>query len=149
MEKLNVMCSACNKGKLVTLDLLHDDYKMGCDTCDHTFWTHYTGFDSLMEEHEYNENVGVDVQILNANGTWSRNAGDRFEGKDFNLEEFTKDMTHIQSIKTYEEDHYYRKGASFINISQNHIHDTFSIYKYTANDNCMTNLLNHFFGIKA
>ena len=147
MEKLNVTCDSCNKGKLVTLDLIHDDYKIGCDTCDHVFTTHYTGYDCILESHEYNNQVCKDVQVLNSNGTWRTTKGMRHKAKDFDLEAHTKGWKHLQSIETYEISHYYQFGAGFIQISHNTVHGTFEIYNYIAKEESIPTLMKHFFKV--
>lgn len=149
MEKLNVKCSACNEGNLVVKELIHDDYKMGCTDCDSSFTVHYTGFDSIMEEHDYYEQISEDVKILNDNGKWSRTHDSQFAPKDFNMADFTKGMKHIQTIDSYMLYHYYQEGGNFYQIQENQIHKTFEIYKYQMKESSFSILVEHFFGIKA
>lgn len=146
MEKLNVICDVCKKGNLVCLDLIQDDYKVGCTDCDHVFWTHYTGYDNILEAHEYNSMICEDVKVLNSNGVWV-GGSERFKEQDFSFEDFAKGMKHLQTIDVYETIHYYRDGANFIQLAHNKIHKTIYIYRYEAKPENLPALMRHFFSI--
>ena len=145
MEKLNVVCEECKEGKLVSLDLVHDDYKVGCDTCNNVFWIHYTGFDDLQEQSEYNNMVSESVKLLTNNGVWVFDKRSKFSEMD--LEEYTKDMKLIQTIQLDEHIHYYQDGTNFIRIIQNFVHSEFEIVKYRIEKvENLPMLMEHFFG---
>lgn len=155
MIEFKVTCDHCNNGNLCLpngYDGLDDFYTVHCTNCDHVFTTHYTGMDNILEAHQYNMQVGEDVKLLNANGSWhyiNRYQGDsRFSGKDgFDLNEYSKGMKHIQSIEEYETHHYYQNKGNFIQISHNSVHDVFEVFNYVLRDDAdISKLTKHFFG---
>lgn len=114
MQKVNVNCNHCNVGKVVVIGYYTNGYKIGCDVCSHRFTTDVDGYDEIMDTHDYNEQVGDVVRKLNENGTW--NLLVQFE-KDFDLEEYTKNMEHIQSIEDSSKiNHYYEFDGKYFNI---------------------------------
>lgn len=146
--KLNVDCK-CMKGKLLCLDMINDGdhYIMACDSCDNTFTVHYTGYDCLCEQSQYNDQMNDDIRTLNANGSWIYETGKASAEK---LENTLNGAKKIHSIDDgYEIYNFYQKGASFFSTTFNSVHNTTSLSSYRANEDCMANLIKHFFkGVK-
>ena len=146
MEALNVTCESCNKGKVVVIGIWDVDYKIGCDSCNHTFNTHVDGYDAIMDINDYNEQVGDDVRILNENGTW--NLIVQFE-KDFDLQEYTRNMKHIQSIEDSSKiNYYYEFDEKFFNIVRDLHNGKLNINIYKPREESKQKLMAHF-GITA
>lgn len=120
-----------------------DDYYFFICECGEITRMHYTGYDCLLEELEYAEQMNDDVKVLSDNGFWV-------------FESTTKDVYTVNEVLTayaeigdidngYEEFTFYRKGADFKQVVFNPVHKTFGIYNYKAKPEGMQNLINHFF----
>jgi hypothetical protein len=143
MLKLNVKCEECGKGKLQSPDaheLFADYFTVECDACDNTFSTHYTGFDSILAESEYNNQVCEDVRLLNENGSW---ISEKQNMKKNQIDEITKGFDLIQKVETAVGDlYYYRSGSEFYFVIES---GSYSIAKYVAHETSLNILIAHFF----
>ena len=143
MAEIKLACNKCKKGNLKVIELLHDDYHMGCDTCSNEFSVHYTGFDSMMEQAEYDSQINDDVLVLRNNGSWVYDGN--YKAEKFDFGKFTKGMKLIHTIESYETTHFYQKGASFFMVEFNAIHQAYKICTYRANEEGLPTLMKHFF----
>jgi hypothetical protein len=143
MLKLNVVCKECNRGKLQSPDaheMFADYFTVECDTCDNTFSTHYTGFDNILSESDYNNQVCEDVRILNENGSWF---SEKQSLKKAQVDEITKGFDLIQKVETAQMDlYYYRSGAEFYLVQESGSYD---IAKYVAQESKLNVLMAHFY----
>jgi hypothetical protein len=142
---LNVKCDACKKGNLVEIEMLDDEYIVGCDTCANEMFMHYTTFDSIQDESYYNDTVSADVKILNANGGFSVLDGMMcIPRTKFDFDAYTKNMRLIQKNEVYDI-YYFQSGADFFMISYDDVDKVYDVCKYEAHPNGMQALIEYFF----
>lgn len=147
MTKLNVQCENCNKGNLCLpdgYDGLADYYTIHCTNCSNVFRVHYTGMDCILGSHDYNTQIGEDVKVLKANGSFWGNGKLTIKNKEqFDAE--VKGWKHIQTIEADLTFHYYQLGASFKMIeTMPYGHSSVNMYK-AKDDASVINLMKHFF----
>lgn len=156
METLNIACNQCNTGKVAVLDLVHDDYKLGCTNskCTNISWVHYTGYDSLFAVSEYNNLINEDVQMLSAHGVWTCKAGKDtiFRKNDnFDIDAYSVGKKLIQKLDLSDVDneimHFFMDGLNFYQVQENTVHSSFTIYKYEAKEESLPSLAKHFLNI--
>lgn len=130
MEKLNVTCRTCNKGKLFVDDVIRVNRKIGCDECGSVFWASHYSYYGLLRESECNGEE--DVRVLNENGYWKFFAQfEEQEGIDVGIND---DMEKIHSVKENVEKHYYRLGKHFYSFTKDS-NNLVTMRSYRANGN--------------
>lgn len=121
---------------------LDDHYFFICE-CGEITNMHYTGYDSLMEQYEYAQQMNDDVKCLMQNGHFTYET--RFKEQSLAME-MINGFSKIHFINDgYEQFTFYRKGADFKQVVFNPIHNTYEVFKYEAEPEGMQNLINHFF----
>lgn len=147
VEVLLVNCGSCKEGKVTVLELVNDDYNLGCTHCRANEWMHYTGMDNLYDQNEYASQINDDVRVLKSNGKWDCLHEGQLANDSFDVEEFVCGMKLISTIKShdYGNSYYYQKGLEFIMIEEDHIaRNKCRVFKYIADANKIDNLLAHF-----
>lgn len=147
MFKLNVTCDKCQKGNLCLpngYDGLADYYDIHCTKCPNVFTVHYTGMDNILGMHEYNTQIGDDVKVLKANGSFGGTGQIEIKTKE-QFDAKVKGWKHIQTIECEVTLHYYQFGASFMMI-ETMPYGHSAVYMYKAKDDeSVMNLMRHFF----
>lgn len=145
MKKLNVICMSCNNGKLTINEYFENSHSIGCDGCNRAFWASPTAYKALVAESNHND-AEEDVDVLNDNGYWSFVTEYK---KDFDLDEHTKGMTKIHTIKENLERSYYHLDGQFFRFATYHDGATTMHHLKPNGVGEFSNIINHFFTFKS
>lgn len=146
MEKLNVLCESCNVGKLVVINFYKiGGHSIGCDVCNNRFSASQTAYNALVTESNHND-AENDVDVMNDSGYWSFVTEYK---KGFDLDDYTKDMNKIHTIKENLERTYYHLDGQFFRFATYHDGATTMHHLKPNGIEEFSNLIKHFFTFKS